>query len=36
MNVRQIASVPFSPVLEDLYIPSADSIARAVKKSMAH
>jgi len=28
--------VPFSPVLEDLYIPSADAIARAVKKSMAH
>jgi pyruvate dehydrogenase E1 component beta subunit len=28
--------VPFSPVLEDLYIPSADAIAKAVKKSMAH
>jgi pyruvate dehydrogenase E1 component beta subunit len=28
--------VPFSPVLEDLYIPSADSIAKAVKKSLAH
>jgi pyruvate dehydrogenase E1 component beta subunit len=26
--------VPFSPVLEDLYIPSADAIAKAVKKSM--
>ena len=28
--------VPFSPILEDLYIPSAASIAAAVKKSMAH
>jgi pyruvate dehydrogenase E1 component beta subunit len=28
--------VPFSPVLEDLYIPSVDSIAKAVKTSMAH
>jgi acetoin:2,6-dichlorophenolindophenol oxidoreductase subunit beta len=27
--------VPFSPVLEDLYIPSASSIATAVKKTMA-
>ena len=26
--------VPFSPTLEDLYIPSADAIAKAVKKSM--
>ena len=28
--------VPFSPVLEDLYIPSADAIAKAVNRSMAH
>ena len=28
--------VPFSPVLEDLYIPSADAIAKAVTRSMAH
>ena len=28
--------VPFSPVLEDLYIPSADQIAAAVKKTMAN
>jgi len=28
--------VPFSPILEDLYIPSSASIAAAVKKSMAH
>ena len=28
--------VPFSSVLEDLYIPSASSIAAAVKKTMAH
>ncbi len=28
--------VPFSPILEDLYIPSASSIAAAVKKTMAH
>ncbi|MCB1379093.1 MAG: alpha-ketoacid dehydrogenase subunit beta, partial [Alphaproteobacteria bacterium] len=28
--------VPFSPVLEDLYIPSVDSIAAAVKKTMAN
>jgi acetoin:2,6-dichlorophenolindophenol oxidoreductase subunit beta len=27
--------VPFSPVLEDLYIPSASSIATAVNKTMA-
>jgi len=27
--------VPFSPALEDLYIPSADSIADAVRKTMA-
>ena len=26
--------VPFSPALEDLYIPSADAIAQAVKRSM--
>ena len=26
--------VPFSPVLEDLYVPSAESIAAAVRKSM--
>lgn len=28
--------VPFSPVLEDLYIPSAAAIAQAVRKSMAN
>jgi len=28
--------VPFSPILEDLYIPSSASIAAAVRKSMAH
>jgi pyruvate dehydrogenase E1 component beta subunit len=28
--------VPFSPVLEDLYIPSAAKITEAVNKSMAH
>lgn len=28
--------VPFSPVLEDLYIPSSATIETAVKKSMAH
>jgi pyruvate/2-oxoglutarate/acetoin dehydrogenase E1 component len=28
--------VPFSPALEDLYIPSASGIAAAVKKTMAH
>lgn len=28
--------VPFSPVLEDLYIPSSAAIETAVKKSMAH
>jgi pyruvate dehydrogenase E1 component beta subunit len=28
--------VPFSPVLEDLYIPSAAQIATAVKRTMAH
>ncbi len=28
--------VPFSPVLEDLYIPSADAIAAAVKKTMSN
>jgi pyruvate dehydrogenase E1 component beta subunit len=28
--------VPFSPVLEDLYIPSAAQIAAAVNKTMAH
>ena len=28
--------VPFSPTLEDLYIPSPAAIAAAVKKSMAH
>ena len=28
--------VPFSPVLEDLYIPSSSAIVAAVKKSMAH
>jgi pyruvate dehydrogenase E1 component beta subunit len=27
--------VPFSPALEDLYIPSAESIANAVRKTMA-
>jgi pyruvate dehydrogenase E1 component beta subunit len=27
--------VPFSPVLEDLYVPSAESIAAAVRKTMA-
>ncbi|MBT5301384.1 MAG: alpha-ketoacid dehydrogenase subunit beta, partial [Tateyamaria sp.] len=26
--------VPFSPSLEDLYIPSADRIADAVRKTM--
>jgi acetoin:2,6-dichlorophenolindophenol oxidoreductase subunit beta len=28
--------VPFSPVLEDLYIPTAAQIASAVKRTMAH
>jgi pyruvate dehydrogenase E1 component beta subunit len=28
--------VPFSPVLEDLYIPTADSIAKAVRKTMSN
>jgi pyruvate dehydrogenase E1 component beta subunit len=28
--------VPFSPVLEDLYIPTAALIASAVKRTMAH
>jgi acetoin:2,6-dichlorophenolindophenol oxidoreductase subunit beta len=28
--------VPFSPILEDFYLPSASSIAAAVKKTMAH
>ena len=28
--------VPFSPVLEDLYVPSAQQIAAAVKKTMAN
>jgi pyruvate dehydrogenase E1 component beta subunit len=28
--------VPFSPVLEDMYIPSAAKIAEAVQKTMAH
>jgi pyruvate dehydrogenase E1 component beta subunit len=28
--------VPFTPVLEDLYIPSAAHIAAAVKRTMAH
>jgi pyruvate/2-oxoglutarate/acetoin dehydrogenase E1 component len=28
--------VPFSPVLEDLYIPAAPGIAAAVRKTMAH
>jgi pyruvate dehydrogenase E1 component beta subunit len=28
--------VPFSPVLEDLYIPSAAQIAAAVKRTLAH
>jgi len=26
--------VPFSPALEDLYVPSADTIAAAVRKAM--
>jgi pyruvate dehydrogenase E1 component beta subunit len=26
--------VPFSPVLEDLYIPSAEAIVKAANKSM--
>ena len=28
--------VPFSPTLEDMYIPSADAIVAAVNKTMAH
>jgi pyruvate dehydrogenase E1 component beta subunit len=28
--------VPFSPVLEDLYVPSAQQIVAAVKKTMAN
>lgn len=28
--------VPFSPALEDIYLPSADKIATAVRKTMAH
>jgi acetoin:2,6-dichlorophenolindophenol oxidoreductase subunit beta len=28
--------VPFSPTLEDLYIPSAESIAKAVRKTLAN
>jgi pyruvate dehydrogenase E1 component beta subunit len=28
--------VPFSSVLEDMYIPSADQVAAAVRKTMAH
>ncbi|MDP9138536.1 MAG: alpha-ketoacid dehydrogenase subunit beta, partial [Pseudomonadota bacterium] len=28
--------VPFSPSLEDLYIPTAARIAEAVHKTMAH
>jgi pyruvate/2-oxoglutarate/acetoin dehydrogenase E1 component len=27
--------VPFSPVLEDLYVPSLQAIAAAVRKTMA-
>ncbi|WP_374637206.1 transketolase C-terminal domain-containing protein, partial [Paracoccus sp. (in: a-proteobacteria)] len=30
------APVPFSPALEDLYIPSAAAIADAVRKTMEH
>ena len=28
--------VPFSPTLEDIYIPSADAIAAAVRKTIDH
>ena len=28
--------VPFSPALEDIYIPTADVIAAAVKKTIVH
>ena len=28
--------VPFSPVLEDLYIPSATQVAAAVRRTLAH
>jgi pyruvate dehydrogenase E1 component beta subunit len=28
--------VPFSPSLEDLYIPSAEAIAKAARKTMAN
>ena len=28
--------VPFSPTLEDLYLPSAEKIASAVRKTMAN
>ncbi|VTZ24127.1 hypothetical protein MPC1_1630005 [Methylocella tundrae] len=28
--------VPFSPTLEDIYIPTADAIAAAVRKTIVH